>query len=431
MHIGEVKEERQVMHEFKYKGDELFCEDVGIGGIAAAVGTPFYLYSHRTLLDHYRKIREAFSEINPLICFSMKSNSSLAVLTALVKAGSGLDVVSGGELYKALKVGCDSKKIVYASVGKTEREIENAIKAGILFFNVESLPELALIDKVSGKLGRTVDCTLRANPDVDPHTHKFITTGKAENKFGLDFKTVEETFGGSLKYPHVRLRGIHVHIGSQITESGPFRKAIVKVGGLIAKIRKGGARVDWLNIGGGLGIIYRKEHPQSAERFAKAVIPLIRKLDVRLILEPGRFIVGNSGILVAKVTYVKKTRSKNFVIVDAAMNDLIRPSLYDAYHEILPVIRKPVRRKVLADVVGPICETGDFLARDRKLPEFRSGELLAVMGAGAYGFTMSSNYNSRPRSAEVMVIHGRFYVVREREKYDDLIKGEAVPKELR
>ncbi|HOX09765.1 MAG TPA: diaminopimelate decarboxylase [Candidatus Omnitrophota bacterium] len=419
------------MHEFKYKGDELFCEDVGIGGIAAAVGTPFYLYSHKTLLDHYRKLRAAFSEINPLICFSMKSNSSLAVLTTLVKAGSGLDVVSGGELFKALRVGCDPKKIVYASVGKTEREIENAVKAGILFFNVESLPELALINKVACRLGRTVDCALRANPDVDPHTHKFITTGKADNKFGLDLRTVEETFVNSKAYTHVRMRGIHVHIGSQITESAPFRKAITKVGGLIKRIRKSGARVDWLNIGGGLGIIYRNERPQSAERFAKAVIPMIRKLDVRLILEPGRFIVGNSGILVAKVTYVKKARSKNFIIVDAAMNDLMRPSLYDAYHEIVPVIRRPVRRRILADVVGPICESGDVLAKDRKLPEFRSGELIAVMGAGAYGFTMSSNYNSRPRSAEVMVIHGKFYVVRERERYDDLVRGENIPKELK
>ncbi len=419
------------MHEFKYKGDELFCEEVGISGIAAAVGTPFYLYSYKTLIDHYRKLREAFAELNPLICFSMKANSNLAVITALVKAGAGLDVVSGGELYKALKVGCESKKIVYASVGKTEREIENAIRSGILFFNVESLPELAQINKTAKRLGRTVDCTLRANPDIDPHTHKFITTGKAENKFGLDFRTVEETFLNTPKYSNVRLRGIHIHIGSQITESEPFRKAINKTGTLIGDIRRKGGRVDWLNIGGGLGIIYNKEKPQTAARFAKAVIPLVRKINVRLILEPGRFIAGNSGILVAKVTYVKKTRLKNFIISDAAMNDLIRPSLYDAYHEIIPVIRRTARKKILADVVGPICESGDILARDRKLPEFQSGELIAVMGAGAYGFTMSSNYNSRPRVAEVMVIRGRFYVVREREKYEDLVKGETIPKELK
>ncbi|MFA5094418.1 MAG: diaminopimelate decarboxylase [Candidatus Omnitrophota bacterium] len=419
------------MHEFKYKGDELFCEDVGIGGIAAAVGTPFYLYSYKTLLDHYRKLRDAFQEINPLVCFSMKSNSSLAVIRALVKAGSGLDVVSGGELYKALKIGCDPKKIVYASVGKTDCEIESAIRAGILFFNIESLPELVLIESIASRMGRTVDCALRANPDVDPHTHKFITTGKAENKFGLDFRTVEKTFADFVKYPHIRLRGIHVHIGSQITEAEPFCKALKRVSELIGAIRKSGGRVDWLNIGGGLGIVYRKEHPQTAERFAKAILPMVRSLRVRLILEPGRFIVGNSGIMVAKVTYVKKTRSKNFVIVDAAMNDLLRPSLYEAYHEVLPVIRRPVRGKITADVVGPICESGDVLARDRKLPEFRPGELIAVMGAGAYGFTMSSNYNSRPRSAEVMVIHGRFYVVREREKYEDLVKGENIPKELK
>ena len=418
------------MHEFKYKGKELFCEDVGIRGIAAAVGTPFYLYSHKTLIDHYRKLRAAFAELNPLICFSMKANSNLAVVTALVKAGAGLDVVSGGELYKALKVGCDSKKIVYASVGKTEQEIETAIRSGILFFNIESLPELVLIDKIAKRLDRVVDCALRANPDIDPHTHKFITTGKAENKFGLDFRTVEDTFLSAAKYHNVRLRGIHIHIGSQITESEPFRKAINKIGTLIGNIRRKGARVDWLNIGGGLGIIYNKEKPQTAARFAKTVIPLVRKINVRLILEPGRFIAGNSGILVAKVTYVKKTRSKNFVITDAAMNDLLRPSLYDAYHEILPVMSAP-RKKILADVVGPICESGDVLARDRKLPEFEPGELIAVMGAGAYGFTMSSNYNSRPRAAEVMVIRGKFYVVREREKYEDLIKGESIPKELK
>ncbi len=419
------------MHEFKYKGDELYCEDVGIGGIAADVGTPFYLYSHKTLIDHYRKLRDAFEELNPLICFSMKANSNMAVLMALVKAGAGLDVVSGGELYRALKVGCNPKKIVYASVGKTEHEIETAIKTGILFFNVESLPELAQIDRAAKRLNAVVDCALRANPDIDPHTHKFITTGKAENKFGLDLKTVEDTFLNASRYGNVRLRGIHIHIGSQITESEPFRKAIIKVSAVAEKIRRAGARVDWLNIGGGLGIVYNKEHPQTAARFARAVIPLVRKLSVRLILEPGRFIVGNSGVLVTKVTYIKKTKTKNFIIVDAAMNDLLRPSLYDAYHEILPVIRRPVRRRISADVVGPICESGDVLARDRKLPEFKSGELLAVMGAGAYGFTMSSNYNSRPRAAEAMVIHGKFYVVRERERYEDLIKGESVPSELR
>jgi len=419
------------MHEFKYKGDELFCEDVGISAIAAEAGTPFYLYSHKTLIDHYKKLRDAFAEINPLICFSMKANSNLAVIASLVRAGSGLDVVSGGELYKALRAGCDPKKIVYASVGKTEAEVEAAIKAGILFFNVESLPELALVNKTAGSLGRRVDCALRANPDVDPHTHKFITTGKAENKFGLDFKTVEETFAVAEKYPNVRLRGIHIHIGSQITQSEPFYRAINRVGELIRNIRASGGRVDWLNIGGGLGIIYNKEKPQTALRFAKAVIPLIRKLGVRLILEPGRFIAGNSGILVTKVTYVKKTRSKNFIIADAAMNDLMRPSLYDAYHDVLPVIRRAGRKKILADLVGPICESADVLARDRRLPEFRPGELIAVMGAGAYGFTMSSNYNSRPRAAEVMVMHGKFYVVRERERYEDLVRGESVPRELR
>lgn len=418
------------MHEFKYRGNELYCEDVGISGISASVGTPFYLYSHKTLIDHYRKLRDAFAQLNPLICFSMKANSNMAVLTALVKAGAGLDVVSGGELYKALKVGCVPKRIVYASVGKTEREIEDAIRAEILFFNVESLPELALINKAAKRMNRVVDCALRANPDIDPHTHKFITTGKAENKFGLDLKTVEETFISAGDYPNLRLRGIHIHIGSQITEGGPFRQAIMKIGDLIRRLRAKGVRIEWLNMGGGLGIVYKKEHPQTALRFAKTVVPLLRKLNVKLILEPGRFIVGNSGILVAKVTYVKKTRSKNFVIIDAAMNDLIRPSLYDAYHEVLPVIRRSAGKRMTADIVGPICESGDVLARDRRLPDFQPAELLAIMGAGAYGFTMSSNYNSRPRAAEVMVIRGKFHIVRERERYEDLLRGEKVPKEL-
>lgn len=419
------------MHEFKYRGNELYCEDVGIAGIAEKVGTPFYLYSYKTILDHYRKLKEAFGALNPLICFSMKANSNLAVLTALVKAGAGLDVVSGGELYKALKVGCTPKRIVYASVGKTEREIEAAIRAGILFFNVESLPELGLIDKVAKRLNRVVDCALRVNPDIDPKTHKFITTGKAENKFGLDITTAEETFTAGSSYSNVQLRGIHIHIGSQITEAKPFCDAIKKIAGLIEKLRANGGRVDWLNIGGGLGIVYNKEHPQTAANFARAILPFLTKLNLRIILEPGRFIVGNSGILVARVTYVKKTHSKDFIIVDAGMNDLIRPSLYDAYHEVFPVMKRPAKNKILADVVGPICESADVLARDRRLPDFRPGELLAVMGAGAYGFTMSSNYNSRPRVAEVMVIRGKFHVVRERESYEDLVKGEVIPKELR
>lgn len=419
------------MHEFKYRGNELYCEDVKVSEVAKACGTPLYLYSYKTLIDHYQKLVRAFKEINPLICFSMKANSNLAVLRALVKAGAGLDVVSGGELYKALKVGCVPKKIVYASVGKTEAEIESAIKAGILFFNVESLPELALIDKIAHRLGKIVDCALRANPDIDPKTHKFITTGKAVNKFGLDFKTVEETFTHRGRFPNVRLRGIHIHIGSQITESAPFRRAIKKVVVLIKRLEDKDIKIEWFNIGGGLGIIYKDERPQTAQRFAKVVLPLLKGLDVKLILEPGRFIAGNSGILVTKVTYVKRTRAKNFIVVDAAMNDLIRPSLYDAYHEVLPIIRRPVRERILADVVGPVCESGDVLARDRRLPIFESGELLAIMGAGAYGFTMSSNYNSRPRACEVMVIKGKFYIVHEREAYEDLIKGEKIPKELK
>lgn len=419
------------MHEFRYRGQQLYCENVNISRIASSVGTPFFLYSYDTLIDHYNKLATALAKFEPLICFSMKANSNLAVLRVLVKAGAGLDVVSGGELFKALKVGCSPKKIVYASVGKTEKEIATAIESKILFFNVESLPELAMIDRIAHRLGKVVDCALRVNPDIDPKTHRFITTGKAENKFGLDFGIVEEIFTHRGNYPNVRIRGIHLHIGSQIVRSQPFCKAIRKVADFIRKLEGKDIRIEWLNIGGGLGIIYKDETPQTAECFARAISPILKELDVRLILEPGRFIAGNSGILVTKVIYVKKTRARNFVIVDAAMNDLIRPSLYGAYHEVLPVIKSLARRRIPADVVGPVCESGDVLARNRRLPELESGELLAIMGAGAYGFTMSSNYNSRPRAAEVMVIKGKIYTVRQRETYEDLIKGENIPKELR
>lgn len=416
------------MHEFKYRGNVLCCERARIPAIARKVGTPFYLYSRQTLADHFRKLKEAFEEIDPLICFSMKSNSNLSVCKALQNEGAGFDIVSGGELYKAMRIGADPKKIVYASVGKKSSEIEEAIRRGILLFNVESVPELLLINSVAGRMKRKADVAIRVNPDVAPKTHRYITTGKKETKFGMDFKTVEEIFDNSNRYRNLNVIGLHIHIGSQITESGPYVRALKKVMNFIETSR---IDVKVLNIGGGLGIVYSKERPQTAKQFAGAVLPILKKIDCKVILEPGRFIAGNSGILVMSVVYVKKTPTKKFVIVDAGINDLIRPALYGAYHEIQPVVKNEFAKKVKADVVGPICESGDFFAKDRSLPELESGDLLAIMSAGAYGFSMVSNYNARPKPCEVMVDGNKFYVVRERESYKDLVRGETIPGVLR
>jgi len=418
------------MHEFNFKNNELYCEIIKVSDIARVVPTPFYLYSYRTFVDHYKKIKTAFRDLNPLVCFSVKSNSSLAVLRALVKNGAGLDIVSGGELYKALLAGADPKKIVYAGVGKRPDEIEYAMKTGILFFNVESEEELGQIQKSAKALGKKVNAAIRINPDVVPNTHRYITTGKGETKFGLDFETVHKIFNSQWRYPNVDIKGLHLHIGSQILDAKPFVEAIKKTLNFITECK---IPAKYLNIGGGLGIMYSIENPQTAKAFAKKVIPMIKKSGLKLILEPGRFISGNSGILVTKVIYTKRTPRKKFVIVDSGMSDLIRPSLYEAYHKIVPIeIREDssdTAEKV--DVVGPICESGDFLGKDRMLPLVMSGDLLAVMGAGAYGFTMSSNYNSRPRPSEVMVIGKKFYIVRKAEKYEDLVRGETIPKELK
>jgi diaminopimelate decarboxylase len=427
------------MHDFHYRHNEFYCEDVRISEIARKVGTPVFIYSRRTLLDHYRKIKDAFRSINPLICFSIKANSNLALLKALAGKGAGMDVVSGGELFRALKVGVSPNKIVYAGVGKGEAEITAAVKAGIFLFNVESLAELAMIEQVAGRLKKKVNVSLRVNPDVDPHTHKFITTGKMTNKFGLDMQTAEEIFlrAQPAKYSlfedtgsfsHINLVGIHIHIGSQITQSRPFVSAIKKALVLINRLKQQGVVLKYFNIGGGLGIIYRDEKAQSAQDFARAVLPLLKKTGLKVILEPGRFIAGNSGILVTRIVYIKETPGKNFAIVDAGMNDLIRPSLYEAYHEILPVVRAADHKLQTTkyDIVGPICESADFMGKDRSMQALYAQDLLAVMSAGAYGFVMSSNYNSRPRVAEVLVNKSKYALVRKRETYQDLIRHEVI-----
>ncbi|PIP19893.1 MAG: diaminopimelate decarboxylase [Candidatus Omnitrophica bacterium CG08_land_8_20_14_0_20_41_16] len=425
------------MHDFKYKNNNLYCEKVRVWDLAEKFGTPLYVYSYQTLISHFFKLKQAFEPVNPLICFSVKANFNLAILKALVDKGAGLDIVSGGELFRALKAGCSPKKIVYASVGKTNYEIEEAIKSGILFFNVESFSELENIQHIAKRLKSRVNVALRINPDVEPKTHKYITTGKLTNKFGIDFITAKEIILLARVFSHIKIAGLHIHIGSQITIPEPFVAAISKLVRFAGELKEEGINLEYLNIGGGLGIIYDQEKPQTARKFADKVLPLLKKTGLKIIMEPGRFIAGNAGILVTKVLYIKNTPKKKFVIVDAGMNDLIRPALYEAYHKIVPLssqVRKflPTGRQEAssqekADVVGPICESGDFFAKDRVLPKVKEGDYLAVMGAGAYGFSMSSNYNSRRRAEEVMVVKDKVVVIRRRESYEDIVRNETIP----
>ena len=417
------------MHDFKYVGRQLFCEKLRIEDLAKRFGTPLYVYSYHTLIDHFVKIQRAFRSVNPLICFSVKANSNLAILKALVDKGAGLDIVSGGELFRALKVGCPPERIVYASVGKTDREIEEAIRRGILSFNVESLPELENINRISARLGRTAQVSIRINPDVEAKTHKYITTGKLTNKFGIDFASAQRILFLRRKFSRVNLTGLHIHIGSQITTSAPFVGAVRKVSEFIAKLNKMGIHLEFLNIGGGMGIVYDRETPQTARVYANKIMPYLKRTGLKIILEPGRFIAGNAGILVTKVLYVKSTPKKKFVIVDGGMNDLVRPALYGAYHKILP-LRKASGAREKVDVVGPICESGDFFAKARRLSSLKKGAYLAVMSAGAYGFTMASNYNSRPRPQELLVVGKRVFVIRRRESRRDLVRNEEVPPSL-
>jgi diaminopimelate decarboxylase len=414
------------MHDFKLKNNNLYCERIKVEDLARRFGTPLYVYSYNTLVSHFTKLKEAFKSVNPLICYSVKANSNLTILKTLVDKGAGLDIVSGGELYRALKAGCPPKKIVYASVGKTSFEIEEAIRSGILFFNVESFSELENIQHIAKRIGKNVNVSLRINPDVEPKTHKYITTGKLTNKFGIDFKSARQIILLARGFSHLRVKGLHIHIGSQITTSTPYVAALRKVIAFMALLKKEGIALEYLNIGGGLGIIYDKETPQTAQKFAARVLPLLKRTGLKIIMEPGRFIVGNAGILVAKVLYIKNTPKKKFIIVDTGMNDLIRPSLYHAYHNILALCK--TKGVEIADMVGPICESGDFIAKARILPKVKEGDYMAVMAAGAYGFSMSSNYNSRRRAEEVMVSGDKVFVIRRREVYEDLIRNESILK---
>ena len=413
------------MHDFRYKNGQLYCEDVRIKDLAEKFGTPVYVYSYNTFTEHFLKLKKAFREVNPLICYSVKANSNLSILKALVAKGAGLDIVSGGELFRALKAGCPAEKIVYASVGKTGKEIEDAIKQGILFFNVESLPELENINRIAKRLNKFTNVALRINPDVEPKTHKYITTGKLTDKFGIDFNTASGILRMADKFFYARIKGLHIHIGSQITEGDSFVAAINKVTAFIAMQKAKGLNLEYLNIGGGLGIVYNKETPQTAEEFARKVIPLLKKSGLKIIMEPGRFIIGSAAALVVKVLYVKNTPLKKFVIQDGGMNDLIRPALYEAHHEVWPLVRRS-GKKITVDVVGPICESGDFFAKERNLAPVSGGDYMAVMCSGAYGFSMASNYNSRRRPAEILVNRKKAMVIRKRETYNDLIHNEVI-----
>jgi len=415
------------MHHFTYRENELYCEDVPVQKIAADIGTPFYLYSYATLTRHFRAFNEAFEGIDRLVCFSAKANTNLAILKLFATLGCGLDIVSGGELYRGLKAGFAPHRIVYSGVGKRIDEIDYALKSEILMFNLESLDELKLIDQRAGRLKRRAPVAIRVNPDVDPKTHPYISTGLRKNKFGIDIEAAIEGYQLAADLEHVEVVGIDCHIGSQITEAGPFEDALKSIKALLDHLKTElGIQIKYIDMGGGLGIIYGDETPPSLKEYAQGFLTHLEGLDLKLILEPGRVLVGNAGILITRVLYKKPGSVKDFIIVDAGMNDLLRPTLYNAFHAIEPVVRSEAALSV-ADVVGPICESGDFLAVDRNLADVNGGDLLAVMSTGAYGFVMSSNYCSRPRVAEVMVKDGQYQVVKQRESYQDLVRGESIP----
>lgn len=413
------------MNYFNYKNHELYAEDVRVADLAQRLGTPLYIYSARTLRRHFRVMRDAFCDTDLLICFAMKALSNLSVLKLFADLGAGFDIVSVGELMRCLKAGADPRKVVFSGVGKTDEEIEAALKANILMINVESRPELARISAVAQRLRLQAPVSLRVNPDLDPGTHPHISTGHRDSKFGVPLSQVGEYYAEARRLPRLDLAGLSTHIGSQITETGPFVEAGEKVARIVTELRADGIALKYLDLGGGLGIPYQEQPPHPSQ-YAAALMGPLRKLGVKFIIEPGRVLVGNAGIFVTKVLYVKETDVKRFIVVDGAMNDLIRPVLYEAYHEICPVAERNGAGTFTADVVGPVCESGDFFARERDLPTVQTGDLLAVMSAGAYGFVMASNYNSRPRAPEVIVNGADYQIVRERDSFDDIIRNEKL-----
>lgn len=417
------------MHDFRYKNGKLYCEKVSVEEIAKAVGTPFYAYSHQTLQRHFAAYQKAFAGVPHLIAFAMKANSNIAILRLFAKQGGGVDIVSQGELHRALAAGIDPKKMVFAGVGKTKSEMRSALQNGILMFNVESSQELTALDEVAKELRVKAPVALRVNPDINPKTHPYISTGLKKSKFGIEITKAISQYQLASRLSNIEIVGIHSHIGSQLTQVKPFVDALKRISKLIEELRSQGLDIRYWDIGGGLGITYNAEKPPAPKELAAVLLPLLKQSGCTIILEPGRSLVGNAGILVTRVIYTKEGEAKNFVVVDAGMNDLIRPSLYEAYHEIVPVVKKK-RKSQVVDVVGPICESGDFLAQERKMPQTAPDELLAVMSAGAYGFAMSSNYNARPRPPEILVRGDRYDTIRERESLDDLIRGERIPEFL-
>ncbi len=427
------------MHRFRYVGNKLFCESVAVESLARKFGTPLYIYSQRTLTDHFRELDRAFAPLDHLVCFAMKANSNLSVMRTLARLGSGFDVVSAGELRRVLAAGGNPRRCVFAGVAKTEAEIEFALRQDIYSFNVESEPEMQRINRVAARLKKIAPVAVRVNPDVAAHTHAKITTGTYENKFGIAFEQVAGVYARAGKLKNIRLRGLQMHIGSQLTTVSPFEQAVRKVLPLLRGLQEKYA-LEFFSIGGGLGIVYQPALASGAAawwkstaakgiltpgKYAARLLPLLKPLDLKILIEPGRFIVGNAGIVVTRVEYVKRTGSKNFVIVDAAMNDLIRPAFYDAYQEIVPLTRRS-GALIKSDVVGGICESGDYFCKDRPLPKVGEGDFLALLSAGAYGFVMASNYNARPLAAEILVDGRRTAIARERQPVKEIWSGEKI-----
>lgn len=434
------------MHHFHYSGHDLHCESVDLAGVAKLYGTPTYVYSAATMEDNYRRLQKGLAGLDVQLCYAAKANSNIAIIRHFTNLGAGFDLVSGGEIQRVLKAGSNVKTSVFAGVGKTEAEIKLALENGIFAFHVESEPELARINHVAGKLGVKAPIAIRVNPDVDAHTHAKITTGKSDNKFGIPLKHAAAAYEAAAKYPNIAIKGVQMHIGSQLTSVAPFVEAVQKVGPFAAEL-KAKYGITYFSIGGGMGIIYKDalasgqqawwdaqpadQRPLTPETYGAALVPLLKPLGLKILLEHGRFMVGNAGALLARVEHLKRGASKNFLIVDAAMNDLVRPAMYDSYHEIVPVHRDSSRRALVADIVGPICESGDCFAKDRQVQEVGEGELIAFLSAGAYGYAMAGRYNTRGMPAEVLVKGSAFELINARETFEQIVAGEKIPAFLR
>ncbi len=430
------------MHHFRHIGQNLHCESVDLAEVARLHGTPTYVYSAATMAGNYTRLARGLGGLDAQVCYAMKANSSLAVLRHFANLGAAFDLVSGGEIRRVLAAGADVRRSVFAGVGKTEAEIALALEHGVFSFHVESEPELARLNHVAGRLGVKAPVAIRVNPDVDAHTHAKITTGKSDNKFGVPLARAAAAYAAAAKLPHVSVKGVQMHIGSQLTSVAPFVEAVEKVAPFVARL-KAEFGIAYFSVGGGLGIVYQDalasgaqewwdaqpsdKRPITPEAYGAALVPLLKPLGLKILLEPGRFLVGNAGVLLTRVEHLKRGEGKNFLIVDAAMNDLVRPAMYDSYHEIVPLHRDTTRAALTADVVGPVCESGDCFAHGRQLQEAGEGEYLALMSAGAYGAAMASRYNTRPLPAEVMVSGGAFELVNARETFEQMTANEKVP----